>query len=109
MSAQDKINMLEEAEPTRHIPGGQIVSFIDERPYMPADEVRRMQVIAVDTEDSKVLAGFILKPQSTGSVTIASKDPLMPAQVRMNMYSLGMEMRLDKGGITYITIWLYFI
>lgn len=96
------IAMLAEAEPTRHIPGGQIISFIDERPYMPADEIRRMQVIAVDSEESKILAGFILKPQSVGSVTIASKDPLMPAQVRMNMYSDGTVN--DVGSDAYLTV-----
>lgn len=87
---------------TRHIPGGQLLSFIDERPYMPADEVRRMQIIGVDTEPMKALAGFILKPHSVGSVSIVSKDPLMPAKVRMNMYSDGTF--ADVGSDAYLTV-----
>jgi len=91
-----------EMESVRHIPGGQIAAFIDERPYMPADEVRRMQLIGVDAEESKILAGFILKPKSRGSVTITSADPLIPAQVRMNMYSDGTV--LDIGSDAYLTV-----
>lgn len=90
------------ADITRHIPGGQLLSFIDERPYMPADEVRRMQVIGVDAEPMKILAGFILKPQSVGAVTITSKDPLIPAKVRMNMYSDGTFE--DVGSDAYLTV-----
>lgn len=72
------------------IPGGQIASFIDERPYMPADSVRRMQLIGMNaSEDVALLAGLILKPSSVGSVTIVSKDPLMQPKVDMNMYSDG--------------------
>lgn len=72
------------------IPGGQIAAFIDERPYMPADSVRRMQLIGINVSDTAAdLVGLILHPASSGSVTITSKDPLIPAKVDMNMYSDG--------------------
>jgi choline dehydrogenase len=96
------LTSLLEAKITRHIPGGQLLSFIDERPYMPADEVRRMQIIGVDTEEAKILAGFILKPHSVGAVTITSKDPLIPAQVNMDMYSDGTFE--DVGSDAYLTV-----
>jgi choline dehydrogenase len=70
------------------IPGDQIAGFIDERPYMPADSMRRMQLIGINISDTIAeLVGLVLHPSSVGSVTIVSKDPLIPAKINMNMYS----------------------
>jgi len=85
------------------IPGGQISSFIDERPYMPADSVRRMQLIGINVSDeAAILAALILKPGSVGSVTLASRDPLVPARVLMNMYSDGGVN--DVGSDAYLSV-----
>ena len=88
------------------IPGGQIASFIDERPYMPADEVRRMQIVGVDAgNDIAQLVGFILQPSSRGSIEIVSNDPLIPAKVNLNMYSDGSF--ADVGSDAYLTVSYY--
>jgi len=71
------------------IPGGQFGSFIDERPYMPADSLRRLQITAIDTGAVVQMIGFVLHPSSKGLVSIVSKDPLIPAKVDFNMYSDG--------------------
>ncbi len=85
------------------IPGGQIASFIDEQPYMPADSKRRMQLIGVNASDTTgILAGLILHPSSAGSVTIVSKDPLIPAKIDMNMYSDGTVS--DVGSDQYLVV-----
>lgn len=93
---------LEDIEMVRHIPGGSILSFINAQPYMPADEIRRMQLIGVDTPEETMIGGFIVKPKSRGSVTITSKDPLIPAKVSMNMYTDGTY--ADVGSDAYLTV-----
>lgn len=96
------IAMLEDMEPVRHLPGGSILSFIDERPYMPADSIRRMQLIGVDTPEETIIGGFLMQPKSRGSVTITSKDPLIPAKVSMNMYTDGTFS--DVGSDAYLVV-----
>jgi len=96
------IARLEDIEPMRHVPGGSILSFINAQPYMPADNVRRMQLIGVDIPEETIIAGFVLKPKSRGSVTITSKDPLIPAKVSMNMYTDGTF--LDVGSDAYVMV-----
>jgi len=96
------IVLLQDIEEMRHIPGGSILSFIDERPYMPADSIRRMQVIGVDTAESTLLAGFLMQPTSRGSVKITSKDPLIPAKMDMNMYTDGTYS--DVGSDAYLVV-----
>src|SRR5204862_4788821 len=50
--------------------------------------IRRMQLIGINASDTVAgLVGLILHPLSVGSVTIVSKDPLIPAKIDMNMYS----------------------
>jgi choline dehydrogenase len=88
------------------IPGGQIASFIDERPYMPADDVRRIQIVGLDVGNSIAqLIGFMLQPSSRGSIEIVSNDPLIPAKVNLNMYSDGSF--ADVGSDAYLTISYY--
>jgi choline dehydrogenase len=88
------------------IPGGQIASFIDERPYMPADDVRRIQIVGLDVGNSIAqLIGFMLQPSSRGSVEIVSNDPLIPAKVNLNMYSDGSF--ADVGSDAYLTVSYY--
>ena len=96
------IAMLEDIEPMRHIPGGSILSFIDERPYMPSDSIRRMQLIGVDTPELTMIGGFLMQPKSRGSVSITSKDPLISAKVSMNMYTDGTY--LDVGSDAYLVV-----
>jgi choline dehydrogenase len=70
---------------------GTIMSFIDAEPYMPADDTRRIQIIAsgVAATHTASLTGFIVHPQSQGSVQIVSKDPLTPAQFNQAFYTDG--------------------
>jgi choline dehydrogenase len=96
------IARLEDIEPMRHIPGGSILSFIDERPYMPADNIRRMQLIGVDLPEETIIAGFLMQPKSRGLVTITSKDPLIPAKIDMNMYTDGTY--ADVGSDAYLVV-----
>lgn len=71
------------------IPGGLFMSFMDLRPYMPADEVRRIQLEAFDFGGGIALMGGVLAhPESRGSIEIVSKDPLIPAKVNLNMYDV---------------------
>jgi len=88
------------------IPGGQIASFIDERPYMPADDVRRIQIAGLDVGGGIAqLIGFMLQPSSRGSIEIVSSDPLIPAKVNLNMYSDGSF--ADVGSDAYIAVSYY--
>ncbi len=88
------------------IPGGQIVSFIDERPYMPADEVRRVQIAGLDVGNGIVqMIGFMLQPSSRGFIEIVSADPLTSAKVNLNMYSDGSF--ADVGSDAYLTVSYY--
>lgn len=88
------------------IPGGQIASFIDERPYMPADDVRRIQIVGLDVGNNIAqLIGFMLQPSSHGSIEVVSSDPLIPAKVNMNMYSDGSF--TDVGSDAYMTVSYY--
>lgn len=88
------------------IPGGQIAAFIDERPYMPADEVRRLQIAGFDIGNGLAqMIGFLLQPLSRGSVEVVVNDPLTPAKVNLNMYSDGSV--LDVGSDAYLTVSYY--
>ena len=88
------------------IPGGQIASFIDERPYMPADDVRRIQIVGLDVGNNIAqMIGFMLQPSSRGSVEIVSSDPLISAKVNLNMYSDGSF--ADVGSDAYLTVSYY--
>lgn len=88
------------------IPGGQIASFIDERPYMPADDVRRIQIVGLDVGNNIAqLIGFMLQPSSRGSIEVVSNDPLIPAKVNMNLYSDGSF--TDVGSDAYLSVSYY--
>lgn len=69
------------------IPGGLFLSFLDLRPYMPADEKRRIQLEAFDFGGGVASMGGILDyPESRGSVEIVSKDPLVLPKINFNMF-----------------------
>jgi choline dehydrogenase len=88
------------------LPGRQIASFIDMRPYMPADGVRRVQIAGIDVAPGVVqMIGFILQPESRGSIEVVSADPLIPAKVNLNMYSDGSF--TDVGSDAYLAVSFY--
>jgi len=71
------------------IPGGLFVSFLDLRPYMAADDVRRIQLEAFDFGGGVAsMGGIIAHPESRGSIEIVSKDPLIPAKINLNMFDV---------------------
>jgi choline dehydrogenase len=92
------------------IPGGQFISFIDERPFMPADEVRRVQIAALDIGNGLAqIIGFMLQPRSRGVVDLAINDPLTPARVNLNMYdpATGQNNFAIPGTDAYLTVSFY--
>jgi choline dehydrogenase len=92
------------------IPGGQFASFIDERPYMPADEVRRLQIAGLDIGNGLAqMIGFMLQPSSRGSVEVVVNDPLTPPLVNLNMYdpATGQDNFTVPGTDAYLTVSYY--
>jgi choline dehydrogenase len=88
------------------IPGGQIASFIDVRPYMPADDVRRIQVVSLDIGNNLAqMIGFMLQPASRGSIEIVENDPLIAPKVNLEMYTDGTFE--DVGSDAYLTVSYY--
>lgn len=65
-------------------------AYIDERPYMPADSVRRVQVISLNVNGVGIaISGTLLHPGSRGSVHIVDKDPTIRPALDLNMFSDG--------------------
>jgi choline dehydrogenase len=69
---------------------GAVIGFIDERPYMPADNVRRIQTISTPA-DSNVTSviGWILQPRSGGYVQIVTRDATVYPNIKINFYTDG--------------------
>lgn len=64
-------------------------AFIDGSPFMPADGVRRLQLIPQADGPVIPIISFILNPKSRGSVQIVNKNPLTYPRVDLNMFSDG--------------------
>jgi choline dehydrogenase len=92
------------------IVGGYFDAYINVSPYMPNDNVRRMQLEAINlgplpNVPGKFLAvmyGFLLQPSSRGSVVIRSKDPLMQAELNIGLFNDGGY--ADVGSDAYLLV-----
>lgn len=69
-------------------PSGPTTPFIDARPYMPADGARRIQILGGSIPGGiRQLLGFMVHPQSRGSIEVVSKDPLTAIKINLNMFN----------------------
>ncbi len=66
-----------------------VFSMINASPYYPNDDVRRIQYLTNPGEGAILSYGFVMDPQSRGSVEIVNKDPFTYPLVDLNMYSDG--------------------
>lgn len=60
--------------------------LLDGFPYMPNDGVRRIQASAFNGGPVTILTPAIVNPQSKGSVSIVSSNPLTPPIVNMGLF-----------------------
>lgn len=65
--------------------------YIDGRPFLPADGVRRMQVIGFGVFGVTAFSMSNMEPKSEGSVRIVSPNPTIYPEINLNMYSDGDE------------------
>lgn len=64
--------------------------FINGAPYLPNDQVRRLQTIGLNLPNGTIMFfGFILHPKSVGSVQIVSRNPFIYPNLNLNFYSDG--------------------
>ncbi len=78
-----------------------IIGMINGSPYYPDDDVRRIQYLTNPGVGALLTYGFIMDPQSRGSVEIVNKDPFTYPFVDLNMYSDG---PVDQPGTDLYTI-----
>ncbi len=83
-------------------PGQQIDCFMNGFPYMPADQQRRLQAVILEASGMASAFGFLLHPQSVGSIELVSKDPLIQPKVNLNLFSDGTF--LDVGSDAYLLV-----
>lgn len=86
---------------------GSLQAFINASPFMPADDVRRVQILAGNVPGGiTTLVGFMLHPLSRGSIEVVSKDPLISAKVNLNVYdpATGQDDFTVPGTDAYITV-----
>lgn len=82
------------------------LAFIDARPYMPADNVRRLQFISTPAgPGSARIIAWILKPQSNGSVNIVTRDATVYPDFKVNFYTDGSTS--DVGSDAYLAVSAY--
>lgn len=79
--------------------------FIDVRPFMPADGIRRMQVVARDSSRGVSISGILLNPKSRGSSHIVDKNPTIYPLVDLNMFSDGSFNQ--QGSDAYLVVSFY--
>jgi len=70
-------------------PSGPSTPFIDVRPYMPADGARRIQILggSIPGAGIRQMLGFMVHPESRGSIEVVSKDPLVAIKLNLNMFN----------------------
>lgn len=66
-----------------------IIGFTDMRPYMPADDVRRMQFFAQNVGGQIRIQAWNLDPKSKGSLQIVDVNPGTQPKINFNYYSDG--------------------
>lgn len=82
-----------------------LTGFINGSPFMPNDNVRRLQLIGINEPNVVVLSGVLLDPQSKGTTHISSSDPTKGSIVNLNMFSDGSV--TDVGSDSYILVSFY--
>lgn len=83
--------------------------YINGTPFMPNDNVRRLQVIGLNVPPGNLnlvsISGELIQPQSRGSVHIVDKNPTIYPRLDLNMFSDGSV--FTPGTDAYLTVSYY--
>lgn len=84
-----------------------LTGFINASPYMPNDNIRRLQLIGVNVPSAGIvsLSAVLMDPKSRGSTHIVSKNPTINPMVDLNMFSDGPVTQV--GSDAYVLVSFY--